>query len=282
VLAAILLLVICLSAVDSSAQHARPAIIVGGDTVGEGAVLFRMKQDRCLSDTLADETKAAVELVSTQLEYEVLKRAFGEVPPDSIVQQMAGKLPKVTQDSAALACVTNIGDTASFLMYFVRPTLVNPRLFVRFYTDSMIHRQTRDSTRAIFERLIPHPELFLTYRLDTITIKRKTQNNSQSLGAGDLEALPIVRNVLSKLTPGKLWPEIIESEYDCSIVMLASVTDSAYHALAVRVAKRPFDPWFREYVKYHVSIEFFDKRLEREIRLRYPALWWLTHQATKL
>ena len=273
---AVALLVIALLPACVWAQGGQPAIIVSSDTISERAVLFQFEQDRCSHDSLASNIKAAVELVNIGLEHAVLKRAFGEEAPDSIVRSTAARLPMVTHDSMALACIYAIGDSASLLRYLVQPTLTNPRLYTRFYEDSNIHRESRDSIQHIFQTLIPHPEQFLTYSLDTIVVQRTGEQ------AAELGDLPLVKNVLSKLGPRKLWPRIIESETDCSIVMLDTVTDSTYRALAIRVEKRPFDRWFHNYVRQYIAIEFVDKRLEGAIRKHYPNLWWLPPNTSKL
>jgi len=219
-----------------------------------------------MHDTTATLTSALAELVSDELEYEVLKGKWHESPPESAIRQTAARLPNVTHDSAALACIGALGDSAFFLEYYVRPTLVNPRLYAYFYSDTNIHRAARGRVLAIFRRLQPHPELFLTYHLDTLLIKRR---DSQMM------ALPIVQHVLSKLGNRKLWPNIIESDLDYQIVMLDTVTDSIYRTLAIHVPKQPFDPWFRYYVKRYVPVRFLDRGLGTEFRKRYPTLWWL-------
>lgn len=219
-----------------------------------------------MHDTTATSASALAELVSWQLEYEVLKQAFHEEPPDSIIRMTAARLPNVTHDSAALACIGAIGDSACFLEYYVRPTLVNARLYSRFYSDTSIHRAARDSIGSIFHSLSPHPELFLTHHLDTILIKRHD---------GQMGELPMVSKVLSTLSPRKLWPQVVESDYDFSIIMLDTVTDSLYRALAIRVVKRQFDPWFRNYVNRFIPIHFLDRSVEAEFRRQYPTLWWL-------
>ncbi len=247
-------------------RPAHPAVVIGLDTLSREAISWRFAKDRCMHDTNATPARALAELVSDELEYQVLKRAWHEEPPDSSIRQTAARLPFVTHDSSALFCISAIGDSAFFFEYYVRPTLVNPRLFERFYSDTTIHRVARDSILSIFHRIAAHPELFLTYRLDTIIIKR---HNKQ------MEALPIVTNVLSKLGSRKLWPEIVESDFDYKIVMLDTATDSIYRALAIRVAKRPFDPWFRDYVKRFLPVRFLDSKLEANVRKKYPALWWL-------
>ena len=243
-----------------------PAIVIGRDTISLEAIRWQLAHDRCMHDTTATQASALAELVSDELEYEVLKRAWHETPPNSAIRQTAERLPSVTHDSAALACIGALGDSEFFLEYYVRPTLVNPRLYSHFYSDTNIHRAARDSILGIFHRLLPHPELFLTYRLDTIIIAR---HDPQAM------SLPIVTNVLSKLGNRKLWPNIIESDGDYQIVMLDTTTDSIYRALAIRIAKRPFDPWFRNYVKRFVPVRFLDRAVDAEFRKRYPKLWWL-------
>lgn len=248
-------------------EHGKPhpALTIGLDTISLEAIRWQLAHDRCMHDTTATQASALAELVSSQLEYEVLRRAWHEEPPDSAIRQTAARLPRVTHDSAALACIGALGDSALFLEYYVRPTLVNPRLYQRFFSDTDIHRDPRDSIVSIFQKLGPCPELFLTYRLDTIIIKRHDS---------DMMALPIVQHVFSKLGPRKLWSQIVESDYDYQIVMLDTLTDSIYRALAIRVTKQPFDPWFREYVKRHIVIHFVDRAIETDFRKRYPTLWW--------
>jgi hypothetical protein len=263
-------------------RRPHPAVTIGPDTISFEAIDFRLAQDRCMRDTIATRVSALAELIADELEYEVLKRAWHEWPPDSAIRKTAANLPRVTHDSDALACIEGIGNSTFFLQNYIRPTLVNPRLYARYFSDTNIHRAARDSIIAIFRRLLPHPDLFLTYPLDTIVIKRHEEQpppNPLLEKEGErekaVEQLPLVRNVLSKLSSRKLWPNIVESDYDFSIVMLDTVTDSIYRALAIRVAKRPFDVWYRDYVKQYVSIHFLDRALEIDLRKKYPTLWWM-------
>jgi len=251
----------------------RPAIIVGPDTLQMSAVLFRMEQDRCSYDTLANSAKAAVEIVGNEMEATVLLQYFGEEPPQSAVERRAAELPRVTHDSAVLACIQSIGDAEYFSSIFVRPTLVNPRLYARFYSDTSIHRDARDRIREIFEQLRHAPAVFFSYPFDTILVHRQTPEHPDELPD---DQIPLVQVVLSKLPPHTLWPQIIESDVDVSIVMLDTVTPSIYRAFAIRIPKLPFDPWFRQYVKDHVRVTFLDKSLESDIKKQYPALWWLS------
>ena len=244
-----------------------PAMAIGRDTISRETIEMRLAQDRCMHDTTATRAGSVAELVVLQLEYEVLKQAFLDEPPDSSVRWTAARLPQVTHDSAALACIMALGDTSFFLDQYVRPTLVNPRLYYRFYSDTTIHHIARDSIRTIFNTLRPNPGLFFAYHIDTIVIKRSDS---------DMMQIPLVRNVISKLGHRKLWPEIIESDLDFSIVMLDTTTDSSYRALAIHVFKQPFDLWFRDYVKRNIPITFLDKQLEAEFRKTYPTVWWLT------
>ncbi|HEY3874517.1 MAG TPA: hypothetical protein VGM92_03495 [Candidatus Kapabacteria bacterium] len=251
-------------AADARAIH--PAIAIERDTISREAIRWQLAHDRCMGDTTATLTSAAAELVSNEMEYAVLNQEWHEVPPDSSIRQTAARLPHVTHDSAALACIAEIGDSAFFLEYYVRPALVNPRLYAHYYSDTIIHRAARDSILRIFHRLRPHPELFLSYPLDTISLKRRDS---------EMMERPLVRQVLSKLGPRKLWPNIIESKYDYSIVMLDTATDSIYRARAIRVPKPPFDSWFRNYVLRSIPIVFLDREFEREMRKKYPSLWWM-------
>jgi hypothetical protein len=238
------------------------------------AVLFRKEQDRCSYDTLANSAKAAVELVGAELEAIVLRQYFGETPPRAALEARASELPRLTHDSAVLACIQAIGDSEYFLSLFVRPTLVNPRLYARFYSDTTIHRNVREQISYIFERLRANPSLFLTYPIDTIVVHRQTSEHPDELPD---DQVPLVHVVLSKLSPHQLWPQIIESDVDVSIVMLDTVTQSVYRAFAIRIPKQPFDPWFRQRVKEHVRVVFPDKSLELDVRKRYPSLWWLSN-----
>lgn len=243
----------------------RPVVTIGTDTISPSRIIFRMQSDRCRRDTLASETRALLEVVSDELEYQTLRSAFGEVPPDSNVERVAGMLPQVTHDSEALACILHFNDPVNFREDYVRPTLVNPRLHALFSADTIIHRAARDSIMRIFESLRTHPERFLTCHLDTIVIKRDAET----------ENWPLVRTVLSKLGPRKLWPQIVASDYDFSIVMLDYVTDSSYHVLATRVMKQSFDSWFRDFVANHIPIRILNKVILATLRHDYPTLWWL-------
>ena len=259
----------------SKATPPHAVLVIGRDTLTTETIASRLAADRCMHDTNATQARALAELVAARLEHEVLRHAFHEEPPDSILRMTAARLPHVTHDSAALACIMAIGDTAFFLNDYVRPTLVNPRVYARFYSDTIIHRAARDSIRAVFGRLAAHPEWFLTYHLDTIVIKRKHIAETAPLSSPSEEESPLVTNVLSKLGPRKLWPQIVESDFDFSIIMLDVATDSIYRALAIRVPKASFDPWFRGFVKRLIPIRFLDQALEVETRKKYPSLWWL-------
>ena len=263
----------------NTARPTHPVIVVGVDTLSREAMVSRLARDRCMHDTTATLSGSLAELVAAQLEYAVLKHAFHEEPPDSSIQMTAARLPGVTHDSAALACIMALGDSMFFLHDYVRPTLVNPRLYGRFYSDTNIHRAARDSILRIFQRLAPHPELFLTYQLDTIIIKRTEQPGAISHPSVPVEESPLVRNILSKLGSRKLWPQIVESDLDFSIVMLDTVTDSIYRAMTIRVVKQPFDPWFRMYVEHFIPIHFLDRGVEGNLRKQYPQLWWLHRRA---
>jgi hypothetical protein len=249
-----------------TAASAQPVLLIGRDTISREALEWRLAVQHCMKDTNASTLHGLAELGSSELEFAVLRQAFGAVPPDSAIMASALRLPKVTHDSVALFCIAGLNQPKFFLEDYVRPTLVNPRLHGLFKTDTTIHRAERDSIVQIFQSLREHPDRLLQYKLDTIRIERKKEG---------MDSLPLVQNVLSKLDARKLWPQIVESDYDYSIVMLDFKTDSLYQALAIRCMKRPFDPWFREYVKKHIPIRFLDKQLEAEFRTAYPTLWWL-------
>jgi hypothetical protein len=235
---------------------------LGGETITQGDVQFVQKTTRCYGDTDAVRESAVAKLTSDLLEYEVLRTAFGDVPPDTIIFGRAAEIQRSTRDSATLACILALNDNARYHRLVIRPTLVNPRLHARFAADSAIHLRSRDSIERIYQQLVPRPELFLHYHLDTFRIPK-------------LESDPFVTTVLARMNVGSLWPNIIETDDDFRIVMLHGMSDSLYQVLALRVVKRSFDAWYRSYVTQHIPIRFNSDQLEADIRKRYPALWWL-------
>jgi hypothetical protein len=239
---------------------------VGHESITHEDVLYAQKTARCYGDTLSVTESIVAKLTSDLLEYEVLRSAFNETPPDSILRAKADVISQTTRDSAVLECILNIGDMDRYLRLVVRPTLVNPRLHSRYAMDSAMHTAARDTIQRIFDRLRTDPSKFMQERLDTLRIPKASQ-----LGVD-----PFVANVISKLELGRLWPQIIETESDFRIVMLHGRSDSLYIVLMTRAMKQPFDTWFRSYVTERMPVEFMDRSLEASMRRRYPQLWWLS------
>ncbi len=246
---------------------------VGNETITSDDVRYARSTAQCYGDTSATTESLIARLVTDLLEHEVLRSAFGDVPPDSILHQKAVVIKQTTQDSARLACIVAVGEAERYYRFVVRPTLVNPRLRMRYNIDTLIHAQPRREIQAIFQQLRSQPEYFLQQKLDSLRIERwqPAEPGQAKIASAD----PLVVNVISKLSLGRIWPHIIESDHDFRIVMLHGQSDSLYQVLAIRATKQPFDTWFREYAKQHVPITFSDAALEATIRNRYPILWWL-------
>jgi hypothetical protein len=238
---------------------------VGDETITDADVRFARSSKVCYGDTSSTKESLVAKLVSDLMEHEVLRSAFNNTPPDSILHAKAEVIQQTTRDSVVLGCILSIGDMPRYHRFVVRPTLVNGRLRARYSSDSAIHASARDTIQQIFDRLREDPANFLHQKLDTLRIPR----------ASELDHDPFVENVVSKLELGSLWPQIVETDTDYRIVMLHGRSDSLYQVLAIRTMKQTFDTWFREYVKQRVPITVADKSLEATMRKRYPTLWWL-------
>jgi hypothetical protein len=227
-----------------------------------------------------EQTKeqAFVELVNASLERAVLAIAFHLAPPVWALEEKARWIDSNTHDPEKLKAIERIfgRDTSAYYTLVVSPTLINARLHSVFASDPTVQRDERDSIQKIWAAISKDRSQFYKFKFDTlVTIQQNpTHKALASVGAEQAQD-PLAGAVLQHLKPGEMWNNIIEDDNSYKILELLSQNDSAYRSLAIVVQKRPFDPWYRDYILRHVPISFNDTSLLASVSKAYPDIWWL-------
>jgi len=273
-----LLLIVCGPCVGN-AQHTDAVCTVGPVSITQADITYQQRVDSCYYGRSQTWEQAVAELVSATFERAVLQSAFHLTPPLEALREKAAWIDSNTHDPKKLHAIQEVfgNDTSSYYSLVVSPTLVNARLHSAFSADTTIQRAERDSIEKIWAIVSKDHAQLYQFTLDTLVNRKIAKPNKTlaTMGASRQELDPLVDVVLKHLAAGEVWNNIIEDEHSYKILQLLSQNDSEYYSLAVIVEKRPFDPWYRQYIQQNIPITFADNSLQARLRKAYPTLWWL-------
>ncbi len=245
-------------------------------------IVLQQKTDSCYNAPTS-ESIALIEIINKMLEEEVLATAFKK----RITQQeMESKSQWVNQNSKApniLACVKKHFEKHQqrYLELYIKPTLVNPALHHSYNFSKSLHADKMQRCKEIKDSL-DHKwkplEAFKEYRKWEVPKKMAVPDELLKTQPELVEQeLPFIKNVIRRLSPGKIFPDIYEDEYTFIIPRLLSEDKENWYMDGIVVPKRPFDEWFREQVKNNIVIHIKDKELMKKLKEEYSHVFWVNY-----
>ncbi len=230
----------------------------------------------CYGDTLINDITAVIQLIDSLLERAVLNEYFAVSFSNDDVNKQVNWVNKNTKAPHILECVLDSVRDGFFRNFYIRPIMENSAVHLHFAHDKDIHAAERQRVRNIQKELEVGKQLrdFPEFRAYSMEASPETSLELQEMGAV-FSSDPLVSEVLSKMSPGDTYPEVVESDNSIQIIHLVDKNKETYEVEAISVAKKDFSPWFHPYVKENIPIVLYDHALARQLQEEYPDLWWI-------
>jgi hypothetical protein len=261
--------------------------------LGEGKIRLFIATENCYR---SDGETSAEEVLTKLADFFFYQSAAGQLNVKVNREEIIAEAKRIDEETKApdiLACVKKAfgRNREDYLTYFVSPSLYNRKVHSAFNLSVSIHKEAIEKIEAVKAEVFKKPEKFETIgrsrgNFESSAYPPKEKNTTPEIlipyGFGektDYAENPFVKNVLSRLKLGEIFPNVVEDDYSYKLVKLLSSEKgndgvTRYRFEAITVAKRSFDEWFRE-INKDVTIKICDKSLYEKIMVKYPAVWWL-------
>jgi len=229
---------------------------------------YQIKVDSCYGLKNQAQEPALIEIINKFFEEQVLNSAFENKISDKELEKKAEWVDKNTKAPEILECVKKVfgEDRKKYLDFYIKPTLVNPRLHLEFSLSPRIHQREIEEIKAIKK------DLDTGKKLEDFSNYQKWEIPKDT----DFPTDPLVDKVIKNLKLGQVWLNIIKDDFSYKIVRLLEEDKEKYYLDGVIVQKMAFDPWFQDYVKRNIKIEILDQELLTGIKTNHPNLWWVS------
>ncbi len=246
---------------------------LGTVLIEDKTIAYRQAQDECYSGRKSDRVTALVEVSTQALERAVLEMAFGLEPPRDAVEEQARQVDANTRAPAILECVKGAygADRDAYLEWYIAPTLINPKLHEAFSTSAEINAEEKAAIERAWKNINEGGQALEAQQgYGVADYPKFSPDLPAELQGVATQQDPFVTQILDKLQPGQLWPNIIETDASYQIVRLISTNSTHYRYGAVTIGKKSFGPWYDSYIKRNIRLQIADAGLRQELRERYP------------
>jgi hypothetical protein len=252
-----------------------PKVTINDCVITASDVRSMQKSDSCYG-AYTDTIQALIKLINTQLEEEALRLYFHKSIGVDTLKQKSEWVNATTRAPNILHCVQNkFGkDTAAYLYWYIRPTVVNPLLHRLYNFSRVIHKETLQRSASIRDSLDKHLKVLEKFaEYSEWKIPKKMGLSEEERKKYPQEELPFIRDVLRQLKTSETYQGIYEDEYTVAILRLVSEDTTNWYMDGIMLQKYPFDKWYSEQVKATVKIIWMNAAEKNIIKQRYPE-WW--------
>lgn len=260
-------------------RESKLLVNVGGVTINkEQLSLQGLIYKQCYKNIDRDNVEILAGLIQNALQLSVLKNYYKTSPSNSTLEQKSKWINKNTKDSKILSCIKSVygKNQQEYLYDIVLPTLVNPKLHKMFSADKKIQQKQKEQVENLMKEIKENPNILPTLAGYGKSEIINQQKNNSYIGGYEMSfgRNTFIKNILKKMKPGQLWPNIVEDNYSYRIIRLLKVSDKYYTYDGITIKKQDFDSWFKGYASKYIKIKIYNSNLKNEFIKKYPNLWW--------
>jgi hypothetical protein len=175
-------------------------------------------------------------------------------------------------------------DHGSYAQLYVVPKIIDRKLRRYYSSSSYLHSRERERINQALQ-LVISGKSFAEAANETglMTARHELENKDNNMPAAPVPALPVdnhlpkqdtVFDILNKLAPGQIHPDIIQDEFGYRVLRLIARKGRKYTIETIEAAKPQFESWFRERAST-LRITISDDALKRDIKRDYPGIDWV-------
>mgnify|MGYP000936766789 CR=1 FL=1 len=250
---------------------------VGTESIDKKTIDYQIKVDKCYGSENQSEGVALIKIINNLLEKEVLLSAFDIKITEKDLEDKSGWVDTNTKAPDILKCVKEVfgNDRKNYLALYISPTVVNPTLYNNFYFSPEIHKEELNEIKEIKAKIDSGQRLEDFPNYSSLEVPKEITLPDTLEPYQDQFKESVLSKVVKQLKPNQIWPEIIEDEYSYMIVRLLKEDENQYYLDGVTVAKKEFDPWFKDWVTRNIKIFVFDSQIAQDLKTNYSQIWWV-------
>ena len=226
---------------------------------------------------------ALAQLIQSYLDESVLK-AVGGKADDAAWEAEAKRVDENTKAPEVLKKIKDVYglDHAGYIKTFIRPVYAERYLYNEIFLKSKdISKDQNEQAKKFLAEAIANPSQFeaIATKMSLKASKMKLNENTgiapfeeskkvlsrpENPEPAGMEQAKFLIDKIDKLSPGSVYPEIIEWQEGFQMIMLVDKKDKDYIVETVSVPKRDYDSWFWENAA-KVPVKITDPALKAEL-----------------
>ena len=178
-------------------------------------------------------------------------------------------------------------DHDSYAQLYVVPKIFDRKLRRYYNTSSFLHRKERESINQALQLVVAGKSFVEAASKTGLMIARHELDGKDiELPASMVSVLQVDKHlpkrdtlfdILSKLAPGGIHPDILQEEDGYQVLRLVSRSGQRYTIETIQAIKLPFEDWIKERAAT-LQITITDDALKNEIKRDYPDIYWVERQ----
>jgi hypothetical protein len=175
-------------------------------------------------------------------------------------------------------------DHGSYAQLYVVPKIIDRKLHRYYSSSSYLHRKERESINQALQLAISGKS-FAEAAKETglISARHELENKDMGLPAAMVPALPVdkhlpkkdtIYDILNKLAPGEIHPNIIQDQDRYRVLRLISRNGQKYIIETIDAVEPQYEDWLKERAST-LPITISDDALKREVKRDYPNIDWV-------
>jgi len=175
-------------------------------------------------------------------------------------------------------------DHGSYAQLYVVPKIIDRKLRHYYSTSSYLHRNERERINQALQ-LVVSGKSFAEAATETglMSERHELEDKGMGLPAAQVPKLPVdkhlpkkdsIFDILNKLAPGEIHPNIIQDQYRYRVLRLISRNGQKYAIETIDAVKPQYEDWLKERTST-LQITISDDALKREVKRDYPDIDWV-------
>jgi len=175
-------------------------------------------------------------------------------------------------------------DQLSYAQLYVVPKIIDRKLRRYYSTSSYLHSKERERINQALQLAISGNSFAeAASQTGLMTARHELENKDIELPAAMVSKLAIdkhlpkqdmVFDILNKLAPGEIHPDIIQDADGYRVLRLIARNGRKYSIETIEATKPKFEDWFKERTRT-LQITISDDALKRELKQGYPNIDWV-------
>jgi len=240
--------------------------------LSEADALFNIMQD-----AIAQEVAHSVGIDVTPSETPINSPFVDQFTPMGVEDKKAqGTLPPHEQPFHV--------DHGSYAQLYVVPKIIDRKLRHYYSTSSYLHRNERERINQALQLAVSGKSFAeAASQTGLMTARHELENKDIGLPAALVPTVPVdkhlpkkdtIFDILSKLSPGEINPNIIQDDAGYRVLRLIARNGQKFTIETIDAVKPQYEEWLKERTRT-LQITISDDALKREVKRDYPNIDWV-------